>query len=205
MPSQNKSFLVLFAMISGLAFFPLAMPASFHIDEAKLEIFETFPYQLGDWMGKDYEIEERTYEILETRNVLSRVYQNPAGERVHLLLVGSRKDRRVAHPPEVCYLGSNYSITDETGETLNLKGQSIPVREFVAKHERTPNQKENVLYLYKVGDEFTENYYSQQIRFAVDRIKKRESEVLLIRLSGSNKELFSGFLAEVISKLQEKI
>jgi hypothetical protein len=64
-------------------------------------------------MGKDVPVDEKTYEILETRNVLSRIYENPKGEQIHLLLVGSRKDRRVAHPPEVCYLSYNFIIVDD--------------------------------------------------------------------------------------------
>ena len=179
----SKSFWGVLIFCAALNSFRLAMPTTFHVDETQNPVFQKFPYELGGWKGKEVPVDEKTYEILETRNVLSRLYENAAGQQMHLLLVGSFKDRRVAHPPEVCYLSSNFIILDEKEKTLPVDGEQIAVKSFLARNERHPEHEELVVYLYKVGDRFTTSYYSQQLQFAADRLAKRDSGVLLIRLA----------------------
>lgn len=205
MPAKlPKSFFVVIATLAVLAMFPVAMPTSFHIDETKNPFFETFPTVLQDWKGTDAPVDRRTYEILETRNVLYRIYQNAKGEKVELLLVSSKKDRRVAHPPEVCFTGSHYVITDEKDRTFDWQGRKLPAREFIAKNEQDPRDVQSVLYFYKVGKTFTSNYYKQQLRFAVDRMTNRSSDVLLIRLSAARSETFPAFL-DVLMKVLDGV
>lgn len=206
----DRPYLGVLFFCAALNFFRLAMPTTFHVDDTQSPLFQAFPYELGDWKGKEDPVDERTYEILETRNVLSRFYKNAAGQGMHVLLVGSYKDRRVAHPPEVCYLSSNYIILNENEKTLKVQDREIAVKSFLARHERHPEKQELVVYLYKVGDRFTTNYYAQQWQFAADRLAKRDSEVLLIRLAlpGASPELsvdseksFEEFLALLLKQI----
>src|SRR3989338_4238772 len=99
----DRNYCVVFVVFAALCLFPLAMPSSSHIDTRMDPRFQEIPFAIGDWIGKDQAVDEMTYAILETRNVLSRSYVNSQGERIELLVVSSDKDRRVAHPPEVCY------------------------------------------------------------------------------------------------------
>ena len=201
----SRPFLIVAAAVGILSFFPLARPSSFHIREAKSPLFESFPEEIGEWKGSDSLVDERTFEILETRNVLSRTYENKAGQRIDLLLVASRKDRRVAHPPEVCYLSSNYQIVQERESLLEDHGLQIPIKEFIAKHERLPEDVQSVLYLYKIGENLTTNYYAQQLRFAWDRLARKTSEVYLIRLAGLagvERERLHQFLLELLPHLK---
>lgn len=207
----SKTYLGVLIFCAALNIFRLAMPTAFNIDETQNPVFQKFPYELGAWKGTDVEVDDKTYEILETRNVLSRLYENAAGIQMHLLLVGSYKDRRVAHPPEVCYISSNFIILDEKDKKLSVGGEEIDVKSFLARHERHPDQEEMVIYLYKVGDRFTTSYYSQQLQFAADRLAKRDSGVLLIRLAipSKSKEFlqrsegaFQEFLSLVLEKLR---
>ena len=189
------------SLLIGLSFFPLATPSSFRMEVVRNKHFEEFPFQIGEWRGKEAPVEERTYEILETRNVLSRLYENTSGEEVYLLLVSSHRDRRVAHPPEVCYLSSNYFISHESEDNIAIQGKSLPVKVFEAKGEKDPNLHEFVLYVYKVGEQFTTNYYAQQLRFAMDRLTQKNSEVLLIRVSARKKEVALKFLREAFPEI----
>ena len=197
----DKAYLSVLLILGGLSFFPLASPTSFSIDTGRDPRFKTIPYQIGEWTGKDEVLDERTYEILETRNVLARIYENSKKERVELLLVGSNKDRRVAHPPEVCYTSSHYEVIDSKETSFEIGGNKIPVREFVAKDQRNLEHNEYVVYVYKIGKRFTTNYYTQQFKFALDRITKQESEVLLIRLSTTNDRSFQEFLSQILPHL----
>ena len=170
-------------LVALLCFFRIPMPFTYQIDQKIDPLFQSFPTQLGAWAGEDTEVDEKTYEILETRNVLSRTYQNKTGAEIHLLLVSSNKDRRVAHPPEVCYLGSNFFITDAKERNIPIQGAELPVKEFIAKSERHPDDEQHVMYVYKIGDQFTTNYYSQQLRFAIDHLSQSNSRIFLIRIA----------------------
>ncbi len=197
----GKPYLVVLAVLGGLSFFPLAMPSFFSIDRMVDPRFKTIPLQIGDWTGKDEVLDERTYEILETRNVLSRIYVNKDKDRVELLLVGSNKDRRVAHPPEVCYTSSHYEVVDSKNTSIEISGREIPVIEFIAKDQRNLEHREYVLYVYKVGNQFTTNYYAQQLKFAWDRLTRQEPQVLLIRLSATTNRIFQEFLTQILPHL----
>ncbi|MBI1977226.1 MAG: EpsI family protein [Candidatus Omnitrophica bacterium] len=197
----DKAYLLVILILGVLALYPLAPPTHFSIDEAIDLRFGTIPFQIGDWVGKDEPVDELTYQILETKNILSRLYQNPKGEAVHLLLVGSSKDRRVAHPPEVCYTSSHYTITETKDASLPVSGLEVPVKRFTAHDQRNPNSRQEVLYLYKVGKRFTTNYYAQQLQFAWDNLTRQESQILLIRFSGTTGEPFQEFLAQILPHL----
>lgn len=193
-------FAVLF--LAGLGVFPLQNPEAFHIDEVVSSRYTQFPMSFGDWKGKDEAVDPKTFQILETKNLLSRVYENSNGDRVSLLLVGSRTDRRVAHPPEVCFLGSHYMVLDKKESELTLDSRKLKVREFKAKSKNQNYFDQHVMYLYQVGERYTTNYYEQQLQFAWDRLTRKNSEILLIRLAGSRPDAFQNFLQQVISELQ---
>ncbi|MBI4358123.1 MAG: EpsI family protein [Candidatus Omnitrophica bacterium] len=194
----DKRFLTVLVLLGGLCFFPLALPTSHSVDQVVDPRFTAIPFQIGDWAGQDTPVDELTYQILETRNILSRYYRNSKEETVHLLLVGSSKDRRVAHPPEVCYTSSHYAILESKEGTLEISGNQIPIKHFVAQDERNPKDEQQVLYLYKVGKRFTTNYYTQQLQFAWDSLTRRETQVLLIRLAGSRGGPFQEFLSQIL-------
>ncbi len=194
----DKSFLTAAGLFGVLAMFPLATPNSFSIDQTVDPRFKTIPYTIGEWTGKDMALDKRTVEILETKNILSRTYTGPNNETVHLLLVGSNKDRRVAHPPEVCYTSSNFDILSSKKAEFNVLGQKIPVKQFLAEDQNNPKHKEHVLYFYQVGKRFTDNYYAQQLQFTLDTLSKQETQVLLIRLSGSSENSFQQLLEQIL-------
>lgn len=201
MRRSGKYFTVSLAILGLLAFFPLAMPRVYRISDDVSPMFLSFPLTVGAWEGRETPPDERTLEILETRNVLSREYAHASGEKLHLLLVSSQSDRRVAHPPEVCYTGANFNIFNARDTSAALGGRDYPLKEFQAVNERNPDEKEEVIYLYKVGSRFTTNYYAQQLRFAADRLTRKDSEVLLIRVAGRSKESLKSFLAELMPHL----
>lgn len=197
----DKSYWTLLVLLGGLALFPLAKPSFFSIDQEVDPKFKTIPYQIGDWVGKDEVLDERTYEILETRNILARLYENSKKEQVELLLVSSSKDRRVAHPPEVCYTSSHFEVVDSKEQLFVIGNQRISVKEFVAKDQRNLAHKEYVVYVYKVGHRFTTNYYAQQLQFALDNLTRKETQILLIRLSGTTEAPFQEFLTQILPHL----
>ena len=76
------------------------------------------PYRIGNWVGKDLEVTEKEYRILETRNLVFREYSNPSGDKLFLFLIYSETNRSVFHPPEVCLIGSGLNIVDKRQEEI---------------------------------------------------------------------------------------
>ena len=198
---NRRSYLIFLTSLGFLALFPLAPPFSSSMMDSSHEIIRTIPREIGSWRGRDLPVDERTYQILETRNVLSRQYENSGRESVQLLIVSSDKDRRVAHPPEVCYLTSNFAILDERVESFPWRKGFINLKRFVAQDPRNPSIQEKVLYVYKVGNRYTSNYFAQQFFFAWDRATRRESKIILIRLSGWEEAALNEFLPQVLAYL----
>ncbi|HTL48450.1 MAG TPA: EpsI family protein [Verrucomicrobiae bacterium] len=202
MLKNGKAFLLVLIYLGALSAFRLTPPAAFSISASMSPFFQTFPKEIGAWKGEDTPPDQRTLEILETRNVLSRNYQNAEGKKLHLLLVSSEKDRRVAHPPEVCYLGANFNIVDDVESKFSTpETGTIGIRQFRAVNERHPDDQQQVLYLYKIGNRFTTNYYAQQLQFALDRISRKETEVMLIRLAGADAQDLKAFLQDLLPYL----
>lgn len=202
---RNKlSVALILPVLVLLAVFRIQLPSDLEAVTEKSVFFQTFPENVSGWSGVEIPADERTLEILETRNVLSREYTAPSGEKVHLLLVSSQKDRRVAHPPEVCYLGSNFNIVEEKTSEIDAGGEKLKIKEFQASPERYPEKVEEIGYLYKIGDSYTTNYYTQQLQFAFDRLTREETEVMLIRVAGTSREKVREFIVALLPYLEPK-
>lgn len=198
---MKQTHYIIFLLTIGLpAIFPMEKPFSYQVDQVQT-VSKTFPLQMGEWKGKDVSLDDQTYEILETKNVLSRVYENPKGENIHLLIVTSSKDRRVAHPPEVCFISSHFTLLDQEKHTFRFNSEPVELKSFLARDLKSEIPDEKVFYVYKVGKLFTTNYYAQQLIFAWNRLLKKESEIQLIRLTGKPDSPFHDFFVEVLQSL----
>ena len=136
------------------------------------------PYELGPWRGKDIPLDERTYEILETREVLCREYRvaDPAVPAVDLVVVFAQANRKASHPPEVCYIGSGAHVNRKSIEPLQVS----PANRLLVSHGRTQTV---VLYWYLVGPRLTTSYYGQQAGILWAQLTGRPAQGAMIRCS----------------------
>ncbi len=141
-----------------------------------------FPRQLGGWTSREMHISENDYEILETKNAFSRIYQSPQGEKIMLFIVYSQYNRKVSHPPEICYTGSGVTILNKTGMDFNLgpKAGHLGVARLTGQEGRA---KIMIYYWFKVGSSFTPNYWKQQIMIALGSLLGRPVSSAMVRLS----------------------
>ncbi|MCK4533150.1 EpsI family protein [bacterium] len=169
------------------------------------------PFIINDWKSKDIPMAERTYEILETKDVLFREYSKGIGHSVYLCIVYSKDNRKVSHPPEVCYEGGGSMVLSKSIEYISLlKGGFFKANKLIVQRG---NKKEVVIYWYKAGNKDTISYYKQQWYIVLNRIWERNgsSSGALIRFSSpilnNNEEetivLMRKFIAEVIPILNE--
>lgn len=153
-------------------------------EETTAHVF-TIPHALGGWLGEDVALEERTYEILETRQVLYRQYRlNPQAPPIDLCVVLSEANRKASHPPEVCYIGSGAHVDRHPAARVqfaSLKGPTaLPANVLLV---RRGQYREVTLYWYLAGSRLMTNYYSQQLAILWSQLLGRPSQGALIRVS----------------------
>lgn len=146
-----------------------------------------FPKSFDGWESKELTITDEEYAILETRNAFARRYFNNQGQEVMLYIIYSQNNRKVSHPPEVCYTGGGMSVTgrkivdissDASGSSKNKN--SLQANQLSLEQG---NSKELSYYWFKVGDSFTPSYWKQQLLIAVKSLTGKPSSSAMIRVS----------------------
>ena len=95
-----------------------------------------------------------------------------------MAVVYSPDNRRVVHPPEVCYKGAGW----ECSEKVVVQHDGIPplVR---LKLANSNSRHDIVLYCYKAGNEITSNYYRHQLNIIANQTLMRATSSALLRFS----------------------
>ena len=180
--SMNKNtigYITLIFLLIVASFFSLNL--YFHERTAHDELdIRTFPYIIGDWKGKDLNIEEYEYKILETRNLILREYVNSRGDKLSLFIIYSETNRSVFHPPEVCMVGSGIEILEKEVEKIDYGKNIISANKI---YTGKGDYKGISLYCYKAGNLHTDKYYLQQAYFALNQLLGRHIRGATIRVS----------------------
>lgn len=180
MKSRNiKNLLILFLLILACT-----MSWSFYfknyIQQDTVNI-HVFPKEIGDWSSQELIITDDDYAVLETRNAFVRKYTSKESKEVHLFTVYSQNNRKVSHPPEICYTGGGITVLDNKSTEIKTNDNSIiPARKLTLEQGRFEHV---AYYWFKVGDTFTSNYWKQQFRIALNTFLGKKASSALIRLS----------------------
>ena len=150
------------------------------------------PLEVGLWRGIESPIDEATKEILETDDIIIRKYSSDSDDSdVVLAVVYSKSDRKVAHPPPICYTGAGWLVEEEVAVPLELNGVEHEVmRVSIEKY----NKRHLVLYWYKCGDDYVGSHEWAQLKQIIVKLKARlgqffgkdlanSSSIALIRIS----------------------
>jgi EpsI family protein len=135
------------------------------------------PTEFDGWTGSDLPIEQATFQILETEDVLIRQYRRIGDPIVGLSVVFAQENRKVAHPPEVCLTGGGWEVQDKRSITLP---NGLDVVRLVTTRGR---MTELHYYWYKSGDLFTDSYIHQQLNIALNHIMLKRASASLLRVT----------------------
>jgi EpsI family protein len=189
------------ACVISLGLFTREMVASDKLDVHK------FPMVVGEWTGRDLPITEKEYDILETRNLITREYVNPSGDKLYLFIIYSETNRSVFHPPEVCMIGSGMDITDKQVDKVESGSKVFTTNKLFAEKGQ---YREIILNSYMAGKLHTDNFYLQQAYLAGHQIFGRVVPGATLRVSmseGGDRDatlkMLKGFLSETAGILDE--
>ena len=156
-----------------------------------------FPKIIGTWHSEDLLITKDEFMILETKNAFVRLYTNSVDKsQIYLYLVYSQTNRKVAHPPEICYTGSGLTITEDVHDSIPVQYKNLTIQAN-RLHIVKGSFSQISYYWFKVGDHFTSNYWQQQILIVVDTLLGRHPSSALVRVSADivdndiNKTIFN--------------
>ncbi len=169
------SLFIIFAAISWHLYFK----AYSQKDTVSIHVF---PQKIADWTAEEIPISEQDKALLETDNVFVRRYANPQGEEIYLFVVYSQNNRKVSHPPEVCYTGSGATILNNVHDSFAADSATgeIKVNRVTVEQGR---ERQIFFYWFKVGGTFTSNYWKQQGLIALKSFLGEPSSSALIRIS----------------------
>lgn len=141
------------------------------------------PIFINGWSGEDIKVDDRTLEILETNDVLMRDYKKEGNPFIQLCIIYASNNRKVSHPPEVCYKGSGWSLEEKIPVVFSIKSDEFPELRANKLILEKGDQKQLVLYWYKCNSDYATNYYKQQINVVKSEIITGKSTSGLIRIS----------------------
>ncbi len=177
---RDKSFFIISVMLGIVGLISLRIILQEFSPRDTVDI-KTFPKAFGDWSSREIQIDEEEYELLETRNAFSREYFDSHGHQVLLFIIYSQSNRKVFHPPEICYTGGGATIiNNELVKFETEKGKTIPVNRFLIELAHT---QQAMYYWFKVGRSYTSNYWYQQILVSIQTFLGRHQGGAMIRIT----------------------
>ena len=154
------------------------------MEEDKILYTYGFPRTVGEWrLDRQIRVSDRVIKILETPDTIYWTYRDAEGNPVDVVLVYSAHNRKVSHPPDICFQGGGWEqqMKDVLPAPYGKDFGLTAVNRLVAERGK---QRQIALYWYKTGDEQTVSYLKQQLGYVVNSTLRRESRsVALIRLT----------------------
>ncbi|MFH1855957.1 MAG: exosortase C-terminal domain/associated protein EpsI [Candidatus Omnitrophota bacterium] len=140
-----------------------------------------FPAKFDGYESEEISLDEKVYDILNTRTIFLRKYYKEGEMPVWFLVVYGEEDRQSFHPPEYCYLGGgDAELIEKKVDTFDLSSGELDVNKMLFKMS---GQVQLVCYWYTAGKTMTASYYKQQMMFVAGQIKGEKTGGTLMRIS----------------------
>lgn len=151
--------------------------------DAGIQAIQNIPLEMGKWHGKDIPLDNQTYEILETKSIIHRVYKSESGRKVFLSIVYYPETKVDFHAPEACLGGKGIVIKKTKKAVLfstDNKNIKINLNQLI---RRQGNGDGMVYYFYKAGKFIGESYIKLRLNLALNKFFNNTKSGALIRFS----------------------
>jgi EpsI family protein len=201
---RNRYVILIVLMVLTAALVNLLNYSSHYKSEEGIANIQQIPLKVGNWDGRDLNIEKVVYDILETKSIIHRTYTHN-GPPVLLSVVYYPETKVDFHAPEACLGGRGITI-DKSTKTLAFKANGEQTKlELNQLIWHKDDYEELVYYFYKSGDFVGNDYISLRIKLAMNKIINRPTSGSLIRVSTvlppNNMEYASDTLRNFIEEL----
>ncbi|MFH2137594.1 MAG: exosortase C-terminal domain/associated protein EpsI [Candidatus Omnitrophota bacterium] len=142
------------------------------------------PQEIGEYKSKDVKLNDETYKILETRNVIMRYYIKENEPPILFYLIFSESTHKTSDPPENCLQGEGRVITLKEKEiipnALEQKSFGLTVNKLLVEKGK---DKQIFLYWFIAGDKFLDSYFKQRLKLIFAYLKRTPLSGGQIRIS----------------------
>jgi exosortase B len=195
---SRSAYLLALALVGAAVAAPVLKPVP-AADAIDLE--QVIPARFGDWQLDPHvlpiaptpDVQESLNRIY--RQVVSRTYVNPAGERIMLTVAhgGDQSDALKAHRQEKCYEAQGFDIAGIEHGTLAAGRRAIPVTRMVAvRGERV----EPVTYWFTMGDRVVLGRLERLRVQVASGLAGRIPDGMLVRVSSISNDPGDAFAAQ---------
>lgn len=147
-----------------------------------LEAISNIPLHFDDWHGTDHPLDPQVYDILETRSILHRSYENSVGQRVFLSIVYYSETKVDFHAPEACLGGQGVKTIKSSDSVLIEETKTmLTVSKLVQQNEYGKNDL--VYYFFKAGPFMGRSYIRLRLNLVMNKFKNESKSGSLIRVS----------------------
>ena len=134
----------------------------------------------GIWTGRVLPNDPRSLSLLETDDVTLVEYRLGQEPPVWFVRVGGFGNRAAFHPPEICYVGSDFDVLERGPMTVLTGGRAHRLMRLVVSHQ---GQRREAWYWFTADGRTTPSYLTQQWWLLVDAFRRRPAAGTLVHIS----------------------
>jgi len=143
--------------------------------------FFDFPLVIGDWKGRDIQMSDYVYQLIETRYLFLRDYQSPRyDEPVNLSIVWFDDTDIAFHAPEACLGGVGHKVKEKTTAIVNINGSDHTLGKLAVGNADGSNTI--VLYYFDVDGYWTTSQAKIRLHILGKRLLFKRASASFIRL-----------------------
>ena len=201
----NRYIVVIFLLIISSVLIQFLTYSKFNHSTNGLAQIKRIPLTISKWQGQDVPLEERIYEILETRSIVYRKYISENGEDVFLEIIYYPETKVDFHSPEDCLAGEGISVS-KSRKTITIindgKAFEIGLNQLVRKQM---NKENLIYYFYKAGDFVGPSYIQLRFNLALNKFlsNKKSGALILVSTAMNDRNRADG--SKVLKKFIQKL
>lgn len=134
----------------------------------------------GVWTGTALPNDPRSLSLHGTDDVTLMEYRLGQEPPVWLVRIGGFGTRAVFHPPEICYVGSDFEVLERGPITVLVNGETRRVMRLVVAQR---GERREAWYWFTAGGRTTPSYLTQQFWLVADALRRRPSAGTLVHIS----------------------
>jgi EpsI family protein len=132
------------------------------------------------WTGKVLPNDPRSLALLETDDVTLMEFRLANEPPVWLVRVGGFGTRAAFHPPEICYVGSDFDVLERGPRTVFINGRARTVMRLVVAQG---GDRREAWYWFTAGGRTTPNYWLQQAWLVAGALRRLPTTGTLVHIS----------------------
>ena len=134
----------------------------------------------GVWTGTVLPNDPRSLSLLETDDVTLMEYRLGQEPPVWLVRVGGFGTPAAFHPPEICYVGSDFEVLERGPITVLVNGEARRIMRLVVAQK---GERREAWYWFTADGRTTPSYLTQQVWLVAGALRRLPASGTLVHIS----------------------